>query len=204
MLRDRRLVFGFAIVAVSVAIKAFLVTAYIGGLADRGPSMLALVLVGVWLMTASLAGLVFAAVSGSITVKRRTKIISPIPTDPGKENMIKVHAREWRLTKAETDVAIMVVKGFSNAEIARMRGSALQTVKSQLSAIYHKSGLGGRYQLMAFITDEVCESSRAACGQQQPAAAPSKISDQPRPRPRLVVNREVDSRQFAAPMVRSK
>ena len=118
--------------------------------------------------------------------------------------MIEVHAREWGLTKAEMDVAIMVVKGFSNAEIAAMRGSALQTVKSQLSAIYHKSGLEGRYQLMAYITDEVCETSRASGAQKQPAVAACKIGDQPRPRPRLVVNRDIDSQHLSAAMVRQK
>lgn len=81
--------------------------------------------------------------------------------EPGKENIIEMHARDWGLSKAETEVAILVVKGFSNAEIAKMRGSVLSTVKTQLGAIYHKSGLENRYQLIAFITDEVCQAAKA-------------------------------------------
>ena len=81
--------------------------------------------------------------------------------DPGKENLVEMHARNWGLSKAETEVAILVVKGFSNAEIANMRGSALSTVKSQLGSIYQKSGLENRYQLIAFITDEVCDAAKA-------------------------------------------
>jgi len=66
------------------------------------------------------------------------------------------HAADWGLSQAEADVAIFAVKGFSNTEIAEMRGSAIATVKSQLGRIYQKSGLESRYQLIAFVTDEVC------------------------------------------------
>ncbi|MGY6706054.1 helix-turn-helix transcriptional regulator [Roseinatronobacter sp.] len=81
--------------------------------------------------------------------------------EPGKENLVEMHARNWGLSKAETEVAILVVKGFSNAEIAKMRGSVLSTVKTQLGSIYQKSGLENRYQLIAFITDEVCDAAKA-------------------------------------------
>ena len=42
-----------------------------------------------------------------------------------------------------------------------MRGSALATVKTQLGRIYQKSGLDSRYQLIAFVTDEVCSMSQS-------------------------------------------
>ena len=73
-----------------------------------------------------------------------------------KEEVIRRYAEKWGFSKAELDVAIFASKGFSNVEIAEMRGSAVATVKTQLSHIFRKSGLENRYQLMAFVTDEVC------------------------------------------------
>ncbi|WP_281859479.1 helix-turn-helix transcriptional regulator [Litoreibacter halocynthiae] len=72
-----------------------------------------------------------------------------------KTEVVLHHALKWGLSRAEADVAIFVTKGFSNSEIADMRGCATATVKSQLSKIYQKSGLGSRYQLITFVTDEV-------------------------------------------------
>jgi DNA-binding CsgD family transcriptional regulator len=72
------------------------------------------------------------------------------------------HANTWGLSQAEADVAIIVVKGFSNSEIAEMRGCAIATVKPLLGRIYHKSGFDSRYQLIAFVTDEVCATSQAS------------------------------------------
>lgn len=76
--------------------------------------------------------------------------------------MILRHANTWGLSQAEADVAIFVVKGFSNSEIAEMRGCAIATVKTLLGRIYHKSGFDSRYQLIAFVTDEVCATSQAS------------------------------------------
>ena len=75
------------------------------------------------------------------------------------------HANTWGLSQAEADVAIFVVKGFSNSEIAKMHGCAIATVKTQLGRIYHKSGFDSRYQLIAFVTDEVCATSQASKAQ---------------------------------------
>lgn len=60
---------------------------------------------------------------------------------------------DWRLTGAEQDVAMFVVKGLSIAEIAELRGSTEATVKSHLNAIYRKSGSTGRPDLLATILD---------------------------------------------------
>lgn len=73
-----------------------------------------------------------------------------------KEEIIRRYAQVWALSNAELDVAVFAAKGFSNNEIADMRGSTLATIKTQLSQVFKKSGLENRYQLMAFVTDEVC------------------------------------------------
>lgn len=132
------------------------------GFADAGAGVAWGIFAGLWLLTGAVALASYWLLRRFVETSRRGKILSALDDEPGKENMIEAHARDWGLTKAETMIAILVVKGFSNVEIAEMRGCALQTVKAQLSAIYKKSGLKGRYQLLAFITDEICETSRAA------------------------------------------
>ncbi|MCX8508148.1 MAG: helix-turn-helix transcriptional regulator [Rhodobacteraceae bacterium] len=69
--------------------------------------------------------------------------------------VIQGHFTEWGLTGAEADVAFFTIKGFSIAEIAQMRGSAEGTVKSQLNAIYRKSGLAGRGQLVSLLIEDL-------------------------------------------------
>jgi DNA-binding CsgD family transcriptional regulator len=148
---------GLALVSVVAAVKLALFGFAFGGFSLFGA---AAIYAALWLATAAVAYGIYLLATRTLEDRRRQQVLAKTNDNPGKENIIAAHAAEWGLTKAETDVALMVVKGFSNAEIAAMRNSALQTVKSQLSAIYAKSGLEGRYQLIAYITDEVCETSK--------------------------------------------
>ena len=72
-------------------------------------------------------------------------------------DVIEAHFAEWRLSPAEQDVANLLVKGLSIAEIAEIRGSAEGTVKSQLNAIYRKSGCQNRGEVLAQIIDSVMD-----------------------------------------------
>lgn len=92
--------------------------------------------------------------------QRKKRIASDDNLPVAKETVIARYAPTWGLSQSEADVAIFVAKGFSNNEIAEMRGSALATVKSQLGSIYQKSGLDSRYQLISFVADEVCEMAK--------------------------------------------
>lgn len=69
--------------------------------------------------------------------------------------VMRGHFDGWGLTAAEADVAAFTIKGFSIAEIAKLRGSAEGTVKSQLNAIYRKSGLSGRGQLVSLLIEDL-------------------------------------------------
>lgn len=62
---------------------------------------------------------------------------------------------EWDLTRSEQDVTIYAMKGFSNSEIAGLLGKAAATVKSQLNAVYRKSGFSNRQQLISFLVEEL-------------------------------------------------
>ncbi|WP_445664711.1 helix-turn-helix transcriptional regulator [Fodinibius sp. AD559] len=61
----------------------------------------------------------------------------------------------WGLTKAEKDVTFLLLKGLSNKEIAEVRGTSVQTVRTQTNAIYRKSGLSGRSELSAFFLEDL-------------------------------------------------
>ena len=61
----------------------------------------------------------------------------------------------WRLSPSERSVMIYAMKGFSNAEIADFRSTSAATVKSQMNAIYRKSGLQNRQQLISFLVEEL-------------------------------------------------
>lgn len=65
---------------------------------------------------------------------------------------------EWGLTPSERDVALMLVKGYSNGEIAGLFGKAEGTVKAQSNAVYRKAEVSGRVQLVSsFIEDMLGE-----------------------------------------------
>ena len=54
----------------------------------------------------------------------------------------------YHLTKAETDVSLLVWKGLTNVQIARLRGRAVDTVNAQLKAILRKTGTTNRTELV--------------------------------------------------------
>ncbi len=70
-------------------------------------------------------------------------------------DVIEARFESWGLTRAEHDVAALVVKGFSINEIAELRGSAVGTVKAQLNAVYRKSDTGSRAELLALFIEEL-------------------------------------------------
>jgi DNA-binding CsgD family transcriptional regulator len=72
-------------------------------------------------------------------------------------DVIDAHFRDWGLTASEADVAWFTVKGLSIADIARLRGSAEGTVKSQLNAIYRKAGVANRGELLSLLIEDLME-----------------------------------------------
>lgn len=62
---------------------------------------------------------------------------------------------DWSLSPSEEAVAVYAMKGFSNAEVAKLRGTSAATIKSQLNAVYRKSGFANRQQLISFLVEEL-------------------------------------------------
>ena len=70
---------------------------------------------------------------------------------------IRVRFDDWRLTPGECEVALFALKGCDVAEIARLRGAAAGTVRSQLSQIYAKAGVGSQAMLVSLFIDDVLD-----------------------------------------------
>jgi DNA-binding NarL/FixJ family response regulator len=77
---------------------------------------------------------------------------------------------QWGLTKSERDVAWFTIKGLSIADIARLRQTSEGTVKAQSNAIYRKSGVSGRTQLLSIFIDDLMEARPVG------AAAPAELA----------------------------
>jgi DNA-binding CsgD family transcriptional regulator len=73
------------------------------------------------------------------------------------QDVIESHFTEWKLTASERDVAALMVKGLSIAEIAQVRGSAEGTVKAHLNAIYRKASARNRAEVLSHIMDTLID-----------------------------------------------
>ena len=61
----------------------------------------------------------------------------------------------WKLTPSEREIALLTIKGFSNAEIAKLRKTSEGTVKAQSNAVFRKAEVSGRTQLLSHFIDEL-------------------------------------------------
>jgi DNA-binding CsgD family transcriptional regulator len=71
--------------------------------------------------------------------------------------LMEEHFADWRLTPAERDVALFLVKGLSTREIAELRGTSEGTVKAQTNAIYRKAAVAGRPQLLSLFIEDLMD-----------------------------------------------
>ena len=76
----------------------------------------------------------------------------------------------WGCTQAEQEVGLLLLKGFSHKEIARIREASEATIRQQATALYHKAELSGRAALSAYFLEELL-------------LPPGPAPQSPRPRP---------------------
>lgn len=62
---------------------------------------------------------------------------------------------DWRLTPAERETALMLLKGFSLQQIARLAGRSERTARQHAIAVYRKSGLAGRAELSGYFLGDL-------------------------------------------------
>ncbi len=63
--------------------------------------------------------------------------------------------QNWDLTKAESEVGLLLLKGLSHKEIAEVRRTSERTIREQARALYRKGGLAGRASLSAFFLEDL-------------------------------------------------
>lgn len=124
-------------------------------------------------------GLVFGALL-SVTVlsrilKRQKRAEDQLRQVSGAfMELMQARFTDWGLTSAERDVALFAIKGLSTQEIAALRGTAEGTVKAQTNAIYRKSGVNGRPQLLSLFIEDLMDDDMLPAAA-PPAAAPTPV-----------------------------
>jgi DNA-binding NarL/FixJ family response regulator len=73
----------------------------------------------------------------------------------GLGRAIDSQLERWKLTEAEREVALLLLKGLSLREIATLRETSERTVRQQSLAVYRKAGLTGRAELSAFFLEDL-------------------------------------------------
>jgi len=63
--------------------------------------------------------------------------------------------QRWQLTKAESEVGLLLLKGLSHKEIASVRETSERTTREQARSLYRKSGLAGRSALSSFFLEDL-------------------------------------------------
>jgi DNA-binding CsgD family transcriptional regulator len=61
----------------------------------------------------------------------------------------------WRLTPAEREVALLLLKGQGHKQIAAATGRSERTVRQHAVSVYQKSRLQGRAELAAFFLEDL-------------------------------------------------
>lgn len=106
--------------------------------------------------TALFLGLIFTANELRLLMTRQRKLTDQIDIASGAfAEVLEARFAEWSLTSAERDIAILALKGFSIAEMARLRDTKEGTVKAQCAALYRKADVSGRVQLLSVFLDDL-------------------------------------------------
>ena len=61
---------------------------------------------------------------------------------------------DWRLSKSEKEVGLLLLKGLSLKEISMVRGTAEKTIRQQASSIYQKANVTGRHSFSAWFIED--------------------------------------------------
>lgn len=133
--------------------------------------MTAAAVVGVvafWLAWLS-AGRSVAALEGSLQAQKAERDAWRASAESALEGLGRAIDRQfdaWKLTPAEREVALLILKGRSHKHIARLTGRSERTVRQHAATVYEKAGLSGRAELAAFFLEDVMlpAADRAGAG----------------------------------------
>jgi DNA-binding CsgD family transcriptional regulator len=78
----------------------------------------------------------------------------------GLGSVVADQFRAWGLTPAESEVALLLLKGYSHKHVAAATGRSERTARQHAAAVYHKAGLESRAELAAFFLDDLLLPAR--------------------------------------------
>ncbi len=96
----------------------------------------------------------------------------------GLSGAIEAQFAAWGLTRAEADIAGLLLKGASLRDIAALRRTSEATIRQQAQAVYRKSGLANRAELAAFFLEDLFEVVEAQ-GADAAASPPAALARRP-------------------------
>ena len=70
------------------------------------------------------------------------------------DSLLNKKFESWGFTDAEREIAILVLRGFTNAQIAELRETKVGTVKVQIHKLIQKANSASRTDFMAVFMDE--------------------------------------------------
>lgn len=73
----------------------------------------------------------------------------------GLSAAIETQFSRWGLSPAESEIALLLLKGLSHKEIAAIRQTSERTIREQARSVYRKSALSGRSALSAFFLEDL-------------------------------------------------
>jgi DNA-binding CsgD family transcriptional regulator len=73
----------------------------------------------------------------------------------GFSHAIDAQFSAWALTRAERDVALLLLKGEGHKQAAAQLGRSERTVRQHAVEVYRKAGLQGRAELAAFFLQDL-------------------------------------------------
>lgn len=111
------------------------------------------------------AGVVLGALEMRRVIERAERGEAAVAAASGAlGELIEVTFEDWGLTAAESEVALLSLKGFDVAEIARIRNAAAGTVRAQLTRVYAKAGVSSRPQLLSLFIEDLLEGPVVVTG----------------------------------------
>ena len=73
----------------------------------------------------------------------------------GLANEIDRQLSEWKLTNAEKEITLLILKGLTNKEVGEVRGTSERTIRQQVTSIFQKSNLRSRLELSTYFLEDL-------------------------------------------------
>ncbi|MCZ8344137.1 MAG: response regulator [Leptospira sp.] len=89
------------------------------------------------------------AKSTIVDLKRTNRILKNPEMGFWKE--AKSQMESWNLSEAEQEIAVLLLRGFSQKQIAAVRKKSLRTIENQTSSIYAKSSMRGKLEFISYF-----------------------------------------------------